>query len=101
MKDQVMRKEKSWLYTIFVDRSFRCLLQVLFAASSSKAHIKVEITVTKFCDPSWMDWKGQFAVLVATDCGWLDDDATVFWGTVTALSSPLAGSKNSLCDNIG
>ena len=40
-----MRKEKSWLYAIFVDCSFRCLLQVLFAAASSKAHIKVEITV--------------------------------------------------------
>ena len=45
MKDQAMRKEKSWLYAIFVDCSFRCLLQVLFAAASSKAHIKVEITV--------------------------------------------------------
>ena len=40
-----MRKEKSWLYAIFVDCSFRCLLQVLFVAASSKAHIKVEITV--------------------------------------------------------
>jgi len=45
MKDQAMRKEKSWLYAIFVDCSFRCLLKVLFAAASSKAHIKVEITV--------------------------------------------------------
>ena len=45
MKDQAMRKEKSWPYAIFVDCSFRCLLQVLFAAASSKAHIKVEITV--------------------------------------------------------
>ena len=42
MKDQAMRKEKSWLYAIFLDCSFRCLLQVLFAAASSKAHIKLQ-----------------------------------------------------------
>ena len=48
MKDQAMRKETSWLYAIFVDCSFRCLLQVLFAAASSKAHIKVEIKFRAF-----------------------------------------------------
>ena len=45
MKDKATRKEKSWPYAIFVDCSFRCLLQVLFAAASTKALIKVETTV--------------------------------------------------------
>ena len=62
-----MGKEKTWLYAICVDCCFRCLLQVLFAAAPSKAHIKVEITVMERGsgneaidnprDPSWMDWK--------------------------------------------